>query len=183
MKGAADGKAWEGRQKAAPAKKSPGAGGGGQPTEEEPPSLTRRGTPRLTTEERAAINRKNRQTHGLSYHPLYNHWKDMRRRVGYRREYVEHEIDMDPRWHDVTIFIEDIENTIGPRPEGRGWSIDRIDNDRGYYHWNLQWATAKMQANNRGHASKDCLLSTGEEARFLSCWGRPCEQCPWEEWK
>ena len=46
-------------------------------------------------------------------------------------------------WHDVRQFVADIEADIGPRPEGRyasGWSrytLDRIDNDLGYFPGNI----------------------------------------------
>lgn len=38
---------------------------------------------------------------------------------------------------------------IGPRPS-KQYSVDRIDNNRGYEPGNVRWATAQEQAQNRG---------------------------------
>lgn len=48
------------------------------------------------------------------------------------------------RWSLFTNFLED----MGERPPDM--TIDRIDNDKGYFLENCRWATMKQQNDNRG---------------------------------
>lgn len=48
-----------------------------------------------------------------------------------------------PEWSDFWTFVED----MGNRPDGH--TLDRKDNDLGYFKENCRWATAKEQACNR----------------------------------
>lgn len=54
-------------------------------------------------------------------------------------------IDVDPRWlASFEAFLGD----VGRRPTP-AHSLDRIDNDRGYWPQNVRWATKSEQAQNR----------------------------------
>ena len=80
---------------------------------------------------------------------LYYIWKELIRRCTdpnhpQFKEYGGRGIDVDPKWvRDINAFLAD----IGPRPRG-GYSVDRIDNARGYWPGNVRWATASQQNNN-----------------------------------
>lgn len=50
------------------------------------------------------------------------------------------------RWHDVRLFIQDIEGSLGPRPAGM--TLDRINNDGNYEPGNVRWASRWEQQHN-----------------------------------
>lgn len=97
---------------------------------------------------------KNVTTHGVSRHPMYNTWNLIKQRCynknnsSYDR-YGAKGITMQEDWIDNPIkFIEDIENKLGKKTSPE-YSLDRIDNDKGYYIDNLRWATSYEQGINR----------------------------------
>lgn len=101
------------------------------------------------------IGNANRRVHGHAIQSNrtreYETWLHMRRRVTELPRYIERGIH-EP-WLDFTVFLNDILKEAGPHP-GKGWSIDRIDNDRGYYPGNVRWATMKTQNNNKSNSRK-----------------------------
>lgn len=93
-------------------------------------------------------------THGLSKHPDYDRWRDMMARCynalspGYHY-YGGRGITVCEEWHDVENFCAWADSI----PHDLTLSIDRIDNDKGYYPENCTFATAKEQARP-GHRRK-----------------------------
>ena len=99
-------------------------------------------------------------THGLYEHELYRTWVGMIARCENlnSKNYLSYGgrgIKVCERWHDVAVFISDVEKEIGPRPEGVHpsgqpvYTLDRTDPDGDYEPGKVQWATAKEQAANR----------------------------------
>jgi hypothetical protein len=61
------------------------------------------------------------------------------------KNYGERGITMAPEWvNDFPAFLAH----IGPRP-GLGYTLDRIDNERGYEPGNVRWATHSEQNRNK----------------------------------
>ena len=91
-------------------------------------------------------------THGLSKHPLRGTWKAMISRCENPRDpafrnYGGRGIRVCDRWHDLAVFVADIERWLGPRPEGM--TLDRILNSHDYRLDNVRWATWSQQLRNR----------------------------------
>lgn len=90
-------------------------------------------------------NHKIALTHGLTDSREYTTWQSMRRRVRENPKYATR--GMHQPWYDqFEVFYRDLQSSIGLHP-GDGWSIDRINNEQGYFPGNVRWLT--MDANRR----------------------------------
>lgn len=104
--------------------------------------------------------------HKVADQRLYNLWVDMRNRCNNPRNhayayYGGRGIKVCREWNTYEMFERD----MGPHP-GKGWTLDRIDNNKGYSKENCQWTSRKTQGRNRNY----CKLS--EEKALLICAAR-----------
>lgn len=90
-------------------------------------------------------------THGLCNNKFYNTWNTMIRRctnhkaTGYKY-YGGRGIIVCDEWLDVTNFVAWCEETY---PSIKGYTLDRIDNDKGYSPENCTWSSRTMQNINK----------------------------------
>lgn len=113
-------------------------------------------------------------------HPLHRVWRSMIQRCTNPK---------DPRWStygargargvrvcerwvgSFAAFLED----VGPRPEGKSpggravYSLDRIDNDRGYEPGNVRWATNLEQSKK---TTRSRMLTAFGKTQNLVDWAR-----------
>lgn len=86
-----------------------------------------------------------------NHSPEYKAWKAMKARCyapcHASLNYQKKGIEVCAKWrNDFDAFLKD----MGPRP-GRGYSLDRINNDGNYCKSNCRWATTSQQQRNKGN--------------------------------
>jgi hypothetical protein len=70
----------------------------------------------------------------------------------------------EPWSRDFATFLRD----VGRRPQ-EGYSLDRIDNDKGYSPGNVRWVTGRIQQSNRRN---NVQIEWRGETKCLSAWSR-----------
>lgn len=90
------------------------------------------------------------KTHGMSGTKAYELWSAMiQRGRGNRAEtYAKRGIVVCERWKSFESFLEDVGHPPGP-----GYSIERVDNDKGYEPGNCVWLPMSDQWRNRTNTS------------------------------
>lgn len=116
-------------------------------------------------------HRKVTPNHGLDTNsPEYRAWIEMKRRckaenrVGYKN-YGGRGIRVSPKW--INNFPQFLKN-VGLRPDS-SYSLDRINNLKGYEPNNIRWATKIEQGNNRRGLN---LVEALGEIHSIAEWSR-----------
>jgi hypothetical protein len=103
----------------------------------------------LRTEVQATINRTHGASSGGKSSAEYRLWCSMKERC-HRKEHVSYAyyggrgVTVCQRWRDS---FEDFLADVGPHP-GKPYTLDRIDNARGYEPGNVRWLTRAEQMRN-----------------------------------
>lgn len=112
-------------------------------------------------------------THGMSKRLEYSNWKDIKRRCFNKNnkryaDYALRGISVHPDFVDsFPKFLKE----IGNKPEGKGWSVGRIDNNGWYTYGNIRWETLAEQARNHSKQSNNTSGITGisRRSKIISC--------------
>lgn len=120
---------------------------------------------------REVASKRNR-THGMTKSPEYAAWEHMKARCENPSDsrfhcYGARGIKVCERWRGENGFQNFIAD-MGLKP-GRGYSIDRINNDGDYEPSNCKWSTDNEQANNK---SNNIYISYQGETKTLKEWSR-----------
>lgn len=127
------------------------------------------------------LSRERFTTHGLSKHPLYVVWHEMRNRCyvpnnASYEDYGKRGIDICEAWRDDFVCFYEWAVINGYQS---GLSLERRDNDKGYSPENCYWATKAQQNRNTrrnrnftAFGETKCLFDWGKDPRcVVGVWG------------
>lgn len=105
------------------------------------------------------------KTHGMSKTPLYKSWLAMKRRCDFpdelhKKYYKDKEITYCEEWKDFICFSKwALSNEYVD-----GYTIERLDNSKGYFPENCTWIPAKDQ--NKNKTNKSHLIIDGVDKSY-----------------
>lgn len=95
-------------------------------------------------------NKGANKKHGMKETRVYRVWSGMKNRCTNPKDkdYAKYsKLGISDRWLKFELFLID----MGESPSG-SHSIDRIDNDKGYFKGNCRWATRSQQQRNKSNS-------------------------------
>lgn len=104
-----------------------------------------------------------KKTHGKTHTTVYHSWLGIKQRC-YNPNHPDYDLygglglDIYDQWKDS---FEEFYSFIGDPPDTRRWSIERLDNDKGYIPGNIEWALPEKQARNKGKSRNNTSGVTG----------------------
>ena len=98
------------------------------------------------------ISRQVNTTHGMSRTKIHHVWRSMIDRCEnpnnkQHDDYGGRGIKVCDRWHEFQNFYDDV--SVLPHFGEKGYSLDRIENDKDYCPSNVRWVDAETQCRNR----------------------------------
>lgn len=120
-------------------------------------------------------NARSSYKHGMTKTKFYNCWRGILKRstLKSRKDYNRYGgrgIKICNEWKDFEVFKGDMHESFKEHVKTNGekfTSLDRIDNNKGYYKSNCRWATPKQQANNR---SNNLIVEFNGENKTIAEW-------------
>lgn len=115
-------------------------------------------------------NKEVHTKHGMSHSKTYKSWLGMKQRC-YNPNFADYHnyggrgIKICDRWvHSFKNFLDD----MGIMPDGDKITLERIDNNRGYYPDNCRWETLRNQQRNRRNNHR---IDYNNESLTIVEWG------------
>ena len=118
---------------------------------------------------RVEMGRNKNRSHGMSGERFYEIWEGLKDRCSQNRKGYE-KLGFSNRWKRFENFKTDMFESYNEHVALHGeknTSIDRINNKGGYSPTNCRWATAKLQAKNRGTSHR---LTYNGVTKYLVDW-------------
>jgi len=107
-------------------------------------------------------DQERKTTHGMSRTKTYQAWQCMKDRVRVNLQYINNKITICNRWTVFENFLAD----MGVCPPDK-YSVDRIDNNKGYRPGNCRWANRSEQQRNK---STTRMLTFDGRTQAASAW-------------